>query len=82
MPISEEPLCSYGSSHEDESSMDDESSTSDDDDDVGNAFEKFIAQNNLSKSQILSNGDNDIEDDMEESHKNPTGTNNYINYKN
>nr|XP_029143737.1 myosin-binding protein 3 isoform X2 [Arachis hypogaea] len=72
LPISEEPLCSYGSSHEDESSMDDESSTSDDDDDVGNAFEKFIAQNNLSKSQILSNGDNDIEDDMEESHKNPT----------
>ncbi|MED6161560.1 hypothetical protein PIB30_061982 [Stylosanthes scabra] len=72
LPISQEPLCSYESSHEDESSMDDESSTSDDDDDDGNAFDKFIAQNNLSKSQILSNGDNDIEDDMEEHHNIPT----------
>ncbi|MED6180377.1 hypothetical protein PIB30_009730 [Stylosanthes scabra] len=56
LPISQEPFRSYESSHEDESSMDDESSTSDDDDDdAGNAFDKFIAQNNLSKSQILSN---------------------------
>ncbi|CAL0307651.1 unnamed protein product [Lupinus luteus] len=41
----------------------DESSTSDDDDDieVQNAFNEFIAQNNLNNSPILSNGDNNVE---------------------
>ena len=82
LPLSKEPLCSYESTKEDESSTDDESSTSDDDAEVRNAFDEFIAQNNLRKSQSLSNGDNSIETAMEEPDNTPIGTKSYMNYKN
>ncbi|KAL2665211.1 hypothetical protein AAZV13_02G207500 [Glycine max] len=49
-----------------ECTEEDESSSSDDDVGVQNAFDKFIAQNNLSKSQSLSNGDNSMEAEMQE----------------
>ncbi|XP_061349357.1 myosin-binding protein 3-like [Gastrolobium bilobum] len=65
LPRSQEPVCSY------ECTQEDESSSSDDDAEVQNAFDEFIAQNNLSKSQSLSNDDNSIEAAMEESENTP-----------
>ncbi|CAL0317695.1 unnamed protein product [Lupinus luteus] len=48
----QEPVCSY------ECLQEDESSSSDDDAEVQNAFDEFIAQNDLSMFERLSNGDN------------------------
>ncbi|TKY45707.1 Myosin-binding protein 3 [Spatholobus suberectus] len=61
LPPSEEPACSCQCISEDESS-----SSSDDDAEVQNAFDEFIAQNHLSRSQSLSNDDKSIEADMQE----------------
>jgi hypothetical protein len=69
---SQEPICSYECTEEDES----ESSDDDDDDDAEaqNAFEKFISQNKLSMSRSLSNDDKSLEADMEEQENNSAGT--------
>ncbi|XP_061375150.1 myosin-binding protein 3-like [Gastrolobium bilobum] len=50
LPQSQDPACSY------ECTQEDEYSTSDDNAEVQNAFDEFIAQNNLCESQALSNG--------------------------
>lgn len=72
LPQSQESICS------DECTQDDESQSSDDESDDGsevhNAFEKFIAQNNLSMSHILSNDDKSSEADMEEPENTLPGT--------
>ncbi|KAG4964063.1 hypothetical protein AAZX31_14G199800 [Glycine max] len=57
-PQSQEPGCS--------SECTEDESSSSDDDEVQNAFDKFIAQNNLSKPQSLSNDDNSMEAAMQE----------------
>ncbi|XP_027333543.1 myosin-binding protein 2-like [Abrus precatorius] len=61
LPPPEEPACSCQCMAEDESS-----SSSDDDTEVQNAFDEFISQNNLRKSQRLSNDDKSIEAAIEE----------------
>ncbi|OIW02662.1 hypothetical protein TanjilG_29438 [Lupinus angustifolius] len=60
LPLSQEPVCSY------ECLQEDESSSSDDDAEVQNAFDEFIALNNLSRSESLSNGDNNGDVAIEE----------------
>ncbi|XP_019432817.1 PREDICTED: myosin-binding protein 3-like [Lupinus angustifolius] len=60
LPRSQEPVYFY------ESTQEDGSSSSGDDAEIQNAFGEFIAQNNLSKSESLSNGDNNIDTNMEE----------------
>ncbi|KAK7300696.1 hypothetical protein RJT34_11544 [Clitoria ternatea] len=65
LPPSEAPACSC------ESMSEDESSSSDDDAKIQNAFDEFISQNSLSKSQILSNGDKSIEAATEEPEETP-----------
>ncbi|CAJ2667031.1 unnamed protein product [Trifolium pratense] len=58
---SQEPICSYECTEEDESE-----SSDDDDAEAQNAFEKFISQNKLSMSRSLSNDEKSLEADMEE----------------
>lgn len=72
-PQSQEPGCS--------SECTEDESSSSDDDEVQNAFDKFIAQNNLSKPQSLSNDDNSMEAAMQEP-ENPQGRKKYKNFKN
>ncbi|RDX98205.1 Myosin-binding protein 3, partial [Mucuna pruriens] len=60
LPQSQEPVCSK------ECTQEDESSSSDDDAKVQNAFDEFIARNNLSKPQSLSDDGNSMEADMQE----------------
>ncbi|KAE9615065.1 hypothetical protein Lal_00048252 [Lupinus albus] len=60
LPRSQEPVYFY------ESTEEDGSSSSGDDAEIQNAFGEFIAQNNISKSESLSNGDNNIDTSMEE----------------
>ncbi|CAJ1970847.1 unnamed protein product [Sphenostylis stenocarpa] len=55
LPRSQEPACSS------ECAQEDESSSSEDDAEVQNAFDEFIAQNHLSKTQSLSNDDISVE---------------------
>lgn len=67
---SQEPICSYECTQEDESE-----SSDDDDDEAQNAFEIFISQNNLRMSHSLSNDEKSLEADMEEEQENtPPGT--------
>jgi hypothetical protein len=66
---SQEPICSYECTEEDESE-----SSDDDDAETQNAFEKFISQNKLSMSRSLSNDDKSLEADMEEQENNSAGT--------
>ncbi|GAU30327.1 hypothetical protein TSUD_211840 [Trifolium subterraneum] len=58
---SQEPICSYECTEEDESE-----SSDDDDFEAQDAFEKFISQNKLSMSRSLSNDDKSLEADMAE----------------
>lgn len=72
LPQSQEPICSY------ESTEEDESSTSDDDTQVQNAFEEFITLNNLCKSQALSIDSDNEEATLEDPDNAPQGTRIYL----
>ncbi|XP_058766093.1 myosin-binding protein 3-like [Vicia villosa] len=68
---SQEPICSYECTQDDESeSSDDDDDDDDDDDEAENAFEKFISQNNLRMSHSLSNDEKSLEADIEEEQEN------------
>lgn len=66
---SQESICSYECTQEDESE-----SSDDDEAEAQNAFEKFISQNKLSMSHSLSDNDRNLEADMEEQENAPPGT--------
>lgn len=67
---SQESICSYECTQEDESESSDDNEA-----EAQNAFEKFISQNKLSMSHSLSDNDRNLEAaDMEEQENAPPGT--------